>query len=514
MRARLVSAREALFQLTARLARLCEFLLSRWSLFMALCLIFAALCFLPFGLELVGLSWSPSWWWLLSTALTGLPAFLCVAYMLHPLPPSPGWRFSQQPTSPLGQAEIVLVDTSLLTDGRKEILITLPLEPTPVLSTGPETLPLAQAIACTATLQNQETALILLDAAAAMGVSPEEMTRLHPLVDRTQLGPLPGVIIRDDEGLASYFVGDPIALSKLCDTMDGRHPRPLTREDRTSIAQFTQIVRQKGGLALGFAFMDAADLTRGPVYLGALSMRDVVSEDAELAVDALLEAGYHLQTQPIDERYEPPMRLAALRQHLWMTAELYAPHVILSTALLDTRALCIAAADRRHRRFDMPLLLAREWFSKVAAWLRLALGTALPLLLACVLGPAHPLHCLGMLALLGMGLASAASEDQQWDAACLVLLILGGLLRLFLIFAKAVPAGPAMGLFAVVAAWMLSLHLARRWRMILLCVLLGLLLLALCWLLPGLSLLGGLLAVLSGLLAGFSAGQLLRMTGS
>lgn len=510
MRERLDQARERLVRLTAPLARLCEFLLVRWPLYLGLCVVLTALCFLPAGMLLIGIAWEPGWWTLL-TALTGLPVFLGVVYMTHPLPPSPGWRFSRQPLSPLGEAEVVLADTSLLTDGQWEVLITAPLEPTSDLGKRPETMSLALAIAYTAHLQNQETAPILLNAAETMGAQHERLKQLRPVVDKTQLGALPGVIVKDGKGQASYFVGDPVTLCGLCDAMDGYQPRPITAEDRERVAAVTRAARKDGSLVLGFAVMESVHETQGPIYLGSLSMRDVVSEDALLAVEALLEAGYHLQAQPIDERYEPPMRLAALRQRLGLTAALYAPHVIVSTSMMDTQPLCIAAADRRHRRFDMPLLLAREWFGKVAAWLRLALGTALPLLLACVTGPAHPMHCLGVLSLLAVGLISAASDDRRWDIACLTLLVVGCLLRVFLIFAAAVPSGPAMGLFAVAAAWVVSLHLPHRWQMTLACVLMGLAFLPLCWFLPGLPALGGLLALLAGLLAGVTAGQLLRM---
>lgn len=510
MRARFQHVREALLRLTAPLARLCEYLLVRWQLYLTLCLVLAALCLLPLLMLLVGLTWSPSWWWTLLTALAGLPVFLGAVYMVHPLPPSPGWKFSRQPLSPLGDAQVVLADTSLLTDGQREILIASPLEPTADLAKRPENTSLALAIAYTAELQNQETAAVLLGASAAMGASLDSLQQLRPVVGKTQLGPMPGVIVKDGKGQASYFVGDPVKLAALCDGIDGHQARAITKADRERIAAVTQVCREKGSLVLGFAVLESVQGAQGPIYLGSLSMRDVVSEDAQLAVEALLEAGYTLQTQPVDERYEPPMRLAALRQRLGLTAALYAPQVIVSTNIMNTHALCIAAVDRRHRRFDMPLLLAREWFGKVAAWLRLALGTALPLLIACALGPAHPLHCLGVLVLLTVGLSAAASDDRRWDIACLALLGVTCLLRGILLFVPSVPVGAAMGLYAVAAAWVISLHLPHRWQMIAACACLGPVMLALCWFLPGMPALGGLLALLLGLAAGVAAGQLLR----
>ena len=509
LRGKLRALREALYHLTAPLTRLCEFLLTRWPLYLALCAAFAALCFLPSALPMIGLTLEPSWWWTLLTALTGLPVLLGVVYMLHPLPPSPGWDFSRQPLSSLGEAQVVMADTSLLTDGQREILVAVPLEPTPELRKRPEAFSLGVAIAYTADLQNQETAPLLLDAAAALGVNLHNLIRLRPVVGKTQLGAVPGVIVEDGRGRTSLFAGDPIALAGMCEVIDGHRPRPITGEDQARIRAVTRDLRRQGSLTLGFAAMDTVSGIESPIYLGMLALRDVVSEDARLAVEALLEAGYSLQTQPIDEAYQPPMRLSALRQRLHLTDALYAPHVILSTDMLETSALCIAAADHRHRRFDGPVLLAREWFGKMAGWLRLTLGTALPLMLACVLGPVNPLCCLGIGVLLAAGISAAASDDTRWDAAGLTLLAVSLALRLFLFFAP-VPAGAVMGLYAITAAWVVSLHLARRWQLVLACAVAGLLFAALAWLLPGLSLLGGLLALLAGTLAGLGAGQLIR----
>lgn len=508
---RLSDLRARLTHGTAPLPRLCEFLLTRWPLFVLLCLVLLALCFIPAACQLMGLPFALHWWWTLLAALAALPVMLCLVYVLHPLPPSPGWRFSRQPLSPAGDAQVVLADTSLLTDGQRELLMALPLEPPAELRKGPGTVSLAMAMAYTAQLQNQETAPILLDAAAALGVNLENLTRLRPVIGRTQLGPVPGVIVEDGKGQASYFAGDPAALCELCGAVDGRRPRPIAPEDQAHIRDAAQSLRRQGGLPIGFAVMDTASGSTAPVYLGMLAMRDVVSEDAAAAVQALLDAGYSLQTQPIDGSVQPPMRLAALRQRLGLTDALYGPQIILSTDMLDTRALCITAADHRHRRFDAPVLLIREWFGKLAAWLRVALGCALPLLLGCVLGPANPLCCLAAAGLLTAALSAAASDDRCWDIAGLVLLIAALLLRLFLCFAAPALAGPAMGVFAVAAAVSLSMHLSYRWQITLACGVLGVLFLLLAWLLPGLPPLIAFFALMAGALAGLGAGQLLRL---
>ena len=510
LQARLADIRERLRRLTAGLNRWCEFLLIHWPLYLLLCLIFVATCFLPALAGIVGMALPGGALWTLVAALTALPVLLPLTYMLHPLPPSPGWRFSREPLSSLGEAEVVLADTSLLTDGQRETLIALPLEPTADLRKRPEAFPLSLAIAYTARLQNQETEAVLLDTAAALGVHQENLTRLRPVVGKTELGGLPGVIVADGKGQSSYFVGDPVALSELCASVDGHQPRAIAPDDRDRIRAVTQSLRQQGSLALGFAMLESSSTMDGPVYLGLLALRDVVSEDAAQAVRALLEAGYSLQTQPIDENYQPPMRLAALRQRLGLTDALYAPQVVLSTDMLNISPLCIAAADHRHRRFDAPLLLAREWFGKVAAWLRVALGTILPLLLGCALGPANPLCVFAVCALITVALLAAASDDRRWDLAAAVLLAVSLLLRLFLLLVPGISAGAVMGLFAIVAAWSVALHLSRRWQVTCLCAALGVIFIGVAWLLPGLPPLGGLLALLAGALAGLVAGQCLR----
>ena len=512
LRTKIDALRERLRDLTASLDRLSEFLLIRWPLYLLLCLIFAAACFLPALSAFVGMALPGGFLWTLVAALTALPVLLPLTYMLHPLPPSPGWRFSQQPLSTLGKAEVLMADTSLLTDGQQETLIALPLEPSADLRKRPEAVFLSMAIAYTARLQNEETEAVLLHTAAALGIQQDNLARLRPVVGQTQLGPIPGVIASDGKGQSSYFVGDPIALSELCSSIDGHHPRPLASEDRERISAVTQTLRQQGSLALGFAMLESDFDAEGPVYLGLLSMRDVVSDDAADAVKALREAGYSLQIQPIDDRFDPPMRLAALRQRLGLTDALYAPQAILSTSLIETPTLCIAAADHRHRRFDAPVLLAREWFGKVASWLRIALGTTLPLLLAVLLGSASPLCCLGILALNSVSLLSAGSDDSHWDIAGLALLAVALPLRLFLLLVPAISGGAAMGMFAIVSAWVLSLHLSRRVTITLICTLMGLIFTLMSWLLPGLPLLGALLALLAGALAGVLAGQLLRLS--
>ena len=124
---RITNLRERLRDLTAPLNRVCEFLLIRWPLYLFLCLLFAAACFLPALTAIVGLPLPGGFLWTLAAAITALPVLLPLVYMLHPLPPSPGWRFSRQPLSSLGEAEVIMADTSLLTDGQHETLIALPL---------------------------------------------------------------------------------------------------------------------------------------------------------------------------------------------------------------------------------------------------------------------------------------------------------------------------------------------------------------------------------------------------
>ena len=54
LQARLADVRERLRHLTAGLTRWCEFLLIHWPLYLLLCLIFAAACFLPALAGIVG----------------------------------------------------------------------------------------------------------------------------------------------------------------------------------------------------------------------------------------------------------------------------------------------------------------------------------------------------------------------------------------------------------------------------------------------------------------------------
>lgn len=500
--------RKALNRQTAGLKRVCEFLLTHWPLYVLNGLLFLALCLGPLVFPMMKQPYAPSWWWTLLTGLTALPVMLGLVYMLHPIPPSPGWRFSQQPLSDLGDAQLVMVDTSLLTDGQRETLIALPLDQPAEPRRRPDALTLAAAMIYTASLQSDDVRPVLLEAARALGLNADHLLRYHPVTGETSLDACPGVVAKDGKRQAAYFAGDPLALARLCGNILDGSVRPMTPDEFARVAAVSEALTRQGALTLGFATLDGA--SGQPLYLGLFSMRDVVSPDAELAVQALLDAGYEVMTQPIDERFAPPMRLSALRQRLGLTGLLYAPQVILSTTLLDTSVMCIAAADHRHRRFDLPLLLAREWFGQMTAWLRLALGMALPLLLCCAAGPAHPLYCLAVIAPLTIALCASAADDRLWDAGGATLLAVGAALRIFLILAAPVGAGSVMGLYAVTAATTVALHLSRRWRTTALTTSAGVLALLLGWLIPRLPALSALLALLTGCLAGILAGQKLR----
>lgn len=498
----LALCRERLDRLARRFCPLCEFLLVCWPLYLLLCVLLAALC--------VAAALMTAWWLTALAALAALPVLLGAAYMLHPLPPCPGWEFSRQPLSRDGRAQVVLADTALLTEGRRETLIAVPWTFTDAPRRRPETVSLAVAMAYTAHLLPEDATPLATEAAASLGVQRANLLRLRPIEERGDLGSVPGVIVQDGKGRTAYYAGDPAALAELCDLALDGEARTMTAEDRAYIVEEAARRRSRGGLTVAYASLTAE--ATGPMFLGMLTLRDAVSDEAVEAVRALLDAGVSLQTQPIDTETPPPMRLAALRQTLGLTDALYEPQIILSPLLMDTRALSIAPSDDRHHRFDAPVLLLLEWFGKLDGWLTQAVALAGPLMFCCVTGPANALCCLAVGVMTAVGLLNADARPGRWQRAGAALLLTGLLLRAVL--GIAMPgSGAAMGLYAMTAALTCGLGLSYRPRDGVILIGLSLVALPLGWLLPGISLTAGCVALAAGIAGGVLAARAFRRKG-
>ncbi len=498
--------------LSLRITRLCEFMLSHALLYWGLAAIYLALCLRPvMMLAMTKEMPADSVFWTLATALTGIPVLLGAVYMLRPLPPSPGWDFSRMVTSELAQAQVVLVDTALITRGRRCVHhLTQPFAPASSLRQSPGALSLAAAITYTAPFQPEEDQAALLEAADALGLRRENLLRYRPVEADTQLGSLPGVVVRDGKRRMAYFCGGAGDLCDMCGGVLDGSVRAITDEDRAAIREVMLSLGQQGSRVLAFAFSDDASPITAPIFLGLAGIQDEICEDAARGAQALTENGVTLLTQPISDAFPPPLSLSALRRRLRSTEELYDPQVIISPDMLDTRALCISPVDHRHQNFDAPVMLAREWFSHMEAWLRVSLCATLPLMIACALGAVNPLWCLAILLQIAPALCTMDHRFRESLPALALPLLACGLGWGFVLLTSPAFAAGAMTLCCATSALVISLHLCGRWQMMLLCISFGLMFLPLAALLHALPVMVATFALLAGILAGFLSGQLIR----
>ena len=512
MDAQLRKSHRRMARLQSRLTRLCEFILRHGAMYWGLAVLFLALCLGPVMiLAMTKEMPAPSILWPLAAGLTGIPVLLGAIYMLRPVPPSPGWEFSRMVTSELAEAKVVLVDTALITRGRRCVHhLTQPIAPAASLRQSPGTLSLAAAMTYTAHFQQAEDEQALLEAADALGLRRGNLLHYRPVETDTRLGSLPGVVVRDGKRRMAYFCGGAGDLCDMCGGILDGSVRILTDEDRAAIREAMLELGRQGSRVLAFAFSDDTSKITAPIFLGLAGIQDEICEDAASAAQTLLQDGVTLITQPISEAFPPPLSLSSLRSRLDSTEELYDPQVIISPDMLDTRAMCISPVDHRHQNFDAPVMLAREWFSHMEAWLRVSLCASLPLMLCCSLGMLNPLWCLAFLLQLSPALCTMDHRFREGTGALLLPFITCSLGWVFVLVATPAYAPGAMALICASSALALSLHLSGRWQMTLLCIGLGLILLPLAWLLYGLPLMTAGFALIAGILAGVIGGQLIR----
>ena len=115
---------------------------------------------------------------------------------------------------------------------------------------------LAAAMTYTAHFQQAEDESALLEAADALGLRRDNLLRYRPVESDTQLGPLPGVVVRDGKRRMAYFCGGAGDLCDMCGgILDGR-VRTLTAEDRAAIREVMLELGHQGSRVLAFAFSD------------------------------------------------------------------------------------------------------------------------------------------------------------------------------------------------------------------------------------------------------------------
>lgn len=493
----------------ARPAWLCEWILLRSVVAWALAILLTVLSFSTPAASIVlkARALPPVWLTLLQAALA-LPATLCLVYMLRPLPPTPGWRYSRQPLSSLQDAQIITVDTSLLISGRRIVSIALPFEPKAALRKHPRSLSLSTAMAYTIDQANPEDRKSLLEAVSAMGLNRSMLLRYHPVTEESQLDMLTGAVVDQRDRRMTWYTGDVNVLAGLCQGIQDGHARPITEEDRTRLHDGMMALARQGCRVFGYAVADdGAELT-GPIFLGMAAMADELIPEAVEACEALLKEGVTLQTQPIDNQALPPIHLAALRSRLKLHGAPYAPHVIISTKPTDTAAISLFPTDHRHYNFDRPLLLAREWFSMLEQRLQLTLGCLLPLLLACLIGPVEPLCVLAACLMLVPGVVLAEKLTMN-NLQVILPCALAVAVRVVVQIAVPGMAGDVMALFVLIAALVRSLSLCTRWQMAVTALGSGLIFLALAVVVAALASGASLLAMAFPFLGGLLAGWLM-----
>lgn len=339
-----------------KLCNLCHWLLQhrRWLL-------------LPIGLavSLLLAFVVPAWLWLTLCAALLLTGAMLLVYVrdLNFL-----WNSShaRMPAPRDGQAEIVMIDASLVDVGTKLQAVAQPLTPVPELSIrmGSGALLLGTAMVFLSDELPRTDGSALLAAAARLNLRAPVLRQRSPILHRGTEDGMTCVTVQDGMQERTYFMADAQTVAKGCGSIWESRIRLMGQSDQARIMEAAGQMAEGGRRVIAFA--TATDDER-PIFLGLAALGDSVDADASKELSALRALGVTIVLRDDQTR---PMDVPSLRRSLDVPDLHARPDLHLCVGEPYPSVHCLAIRRTEERALLQPVLQLREHFSGMALMLR------------------------------------------------------------------------------------------------------------------------------------------------
>lgn len=433
-----------------KLCNLCHWLLQkrRWLI-------------LPAGLAiLLLLSLLLPQWLILPPAAALLLVSAMLLVYVRDLQGADSAHFSRRPAPHDGQAEIVMVDASLVDLGTQLQAAAQPVNACAEMSMrmGSGALLLGTAMVFLADELPPADGSALLSAASQLNLRTQTLRSRSPVIDRGEEDGMRRVTIQDGQQERSYFMADAATVAAACGSIWEDRVRPMGQNDRERVLDAAAYMASGGGRVKAFA--TATDNER-PIFLGLAALGDGLDVEALRDMQELRAMGLTLilrddETVPVD--------IAALRKTLDIPDLHARPDLYLSAGGTHPDRHCLTRRMQEGESLVTPVRRLRDHFACMAHMLtRLGRLMGLALLCCCIAGTLPALGAAGAMfaaAYLSFG-SLVTCRGVHWPGAAIAI---GGSLvlrvALGLLFPEA--AGLAGSCLCVALSAMLAVCLAPR----------------------------------------------------
>ncbi|MGN0794002.1 MAG: hypothetical protein ACI4MG_05945 [Aristaeellaceae bacterium] len=314
----------------------------------------------------------------LGMALSSLPPLIASMLLIYlrDLSALRSSRSSRVPAPHDGQAEIIMIDASLVDTGVELRAAAQPLNACPELSLrmGSGALLLGTAMVFLADELPPADGDALLLAAARMNLHVQTLRSRSPILVKGTENGMRCVTVQDGAQERSYFMADAETTARGCSAIWEDRIRLMGQNDRTRILDAARYMAAGGCRVLAFA--TAAD-DEPPVFLGLAALGDGLQPEA---VEELQEMRAMGLTPVLRDDEAVPLDIAALRQNLDVPDLHARPDLCLSTGSIYPDDHCLTILMQRGDSLLAPVRQLREHFACMAQMLRhlaRVLGTAL-----------------------------------------------------------------------------------------------------------------------------------------
>lgn len=358
------------------------------------------------------------------------------------------------------QAEIIMVDASLVDLGTQLQAAAQPLNPCPEMSMrmGSGALLLGTAMVSLSDELPMADSRALLAGVAKMNLRAQLLRSRSPVIDRDTEDGMRRVTVQDGAQERSYFMADAATVAAGCGSIWEDRVHLMGQNDRERILDAAKYMEAGGCRVLAFA--TATDDER-PIFLGLAALGDGLDLEAVRELQELRAMGLTLILRD-DETV--PLDMAALRRTLDVPDLHARPDIFLSTGSVHPDPHCLSIRMQPGTSLVEPIRQLRAHFGLMARTLR-CLGSLLGLCLLCCCIAAGRWALLSVPAVLA---AAYLSFGSPTDARCIrwpgALIAAGGCLLARLLMRAAVPAAAdlAGAILCTVLAGLLSLSFAPR----------------------------------------------------
>lgn len=421
-----------------KLCSLCHWLLQRrrWLILPVTLAASAALCLLL-----------PSRLWISCASAALLPGAMLLLYLrdLHQV-----WqhKHSRMPSPADAQAEIVMIDASLIDLGAQVQAVAQPVNPCSELSMrmGSGALLLGTAMVFHAQDMPPADRDALFHAASRMNIRASTLLSRSPVIDRDEEDGMRRITVQDGTQERSWFTADARTVAAGCSSIWEERIRPMGQHDRDRILDAARYMETGGRRVLAFA--TATDDER-PIFLGLAALGDGMREGALEELQELRAMGL---TLTLRDDGLLPVDIDALRRNLDIPDLHARPDLCLCSASPYPDRHCLSIRTESCASLSEPVKELQGHFSCMALMLR-QVFRLMGLCLLCAVLAGSPLSLLSVPAVLAAAYLSfgslTTSRRIRWPSAAIA--ACGCLLTQLLVTAAAPASAGLAGMTLVTA---------------------------------------------------------------